>query len=197
MDRLPASVSFVVQLHHRSGSVELIALPWRLVATGQLAHLFASHGSAGTAATAQVHAAGARPAIPGMAASAFATRSSIEAIDDARVAGDANSRLPASAALAAPDSVQSGPEDGAEHASVHGHAALPWTARLMRWVESNGGAATIWLRDYHLDENGLPHLVASLRAAAGDAGLRLDRIVINGKTQWHLHRSSRETTHAG
>lgn len=105
--------------------------------------------------------------------------------------------LPASAVVAAHGAIDSAEDDRAVQLSAHDHAALPWTARLLRWIEANGGAAVVWFRDFRLEERDVPHVVATLRAAAGEAGLRLHRIVINGRTHWHLHRPSRETEHAG
>jgi hypothetical protein len=194
VDRLSADASFVVRLQHHSGSVELIALPWRLVATGRLAHFVASQGSAGPR---EPHAAGARSCNAGVAARPSATLPSIEAVGEALVAEEGEGKPAVSAALAICDAVESGSDDNAVPASTQSNAALPWTARLMRWIEANDGAATLWLRDYRLEENGIPHLVATLRTAAGEAGMRLDRVVINGRTHWLVHRPSRETVHAG
>jgi len=194
-DRLPAGATFVVHLQDRAGSVELIALPWRLVATGRLAYFLASRGTAGTPETAAI---GASPAVPEARENPGVTLPAVIGNEGADVAEDATNTLPATAILAASDAMDAGGDaGGASPASTRGHAALPWTARLMRWVEANDGAATLWLRDYRVDENGIARLVATLRAAASEAGLRLDRVVINGRTHWHLHRPSRGIIHAG
>jgi len=190
--RSAASAPFAIQLRTHSGSVELIALPWRLVATGGLAHLFASRDAAMLH-----HASDPRPAGATTGARACATPLPVEDGGDVCMADDDRNAASASAVVATHDAMDSADDERVAQASAQRHAALPWTARLLRWIEANGGAATLWFRDYRLEERGIPHLVATLRAAASDAGLRLDRIVINGRTHWHLHRPNRETTHAG
>jgi hypothetical protein len=193
-DRLPASATFVVHLQDRAGSVELVALPWRLVATGWLAYLLAAHGSASTP---EIPAIDASPAVSEAMESHSIMLPPIVGNDGACVADNATHAMPGTAILAASDALDAAGDADATPESTLGHAALPWTARLMRWVEANDGAATLWLRDYRLEESGIRRLVATLRAAAGEAGMRLDRVVINGKTLWHVHRHSRETAHAG
>lgn len=65
-------------------------------------------------------------------------------------------------------------------------AWVHWAQRLLRW---NAGAtesenATAWVRDFSLDADEMPNLVASLRAFSAGQGIALSRIVVNGREAW-------------
>jgi len=65
-------------------------------------------------------------------------------------------------------------------------AWVHWAQRLLRW---NAGAtesenATAWVRDFSLEADEMPSLVASLRAFSAGQGISLGRIVVNGREAW-------------
>lgn len=190
----PEMSGLALHIEHRAGAVELIVLPWRLVATGSLAHVLglqAQAGAGGSSATAELQASSVPPARSSMAMGPS------QAGAGAGCDSETGTTL---APLASGPFIAMERFDQAEYADVHARAdapaALPWVARLLRWLDGHG-EATLWVRDFRLDEGDKRALVATLRATAAQSGFRLDRIVINGRAHWHLHRPTRGTSHAG
>ena len=65
-------------------------------------------------------------------------------------------------------------------------AWVHWSQRMLRW---NAGAmdddgTTAWVRDFFLESDEVPVLVASLRAFSAGQGMSLSRIMINGREAW-------------
>lgn len=63
---------------------------------------------------------------------------------------------------------------------------IHWAQRLLRWNADamEGDDATAWVRDFSLEADEIPSLVASLRAFSAGQGISLGRIVINGREAW-------------
>lgn len=180
-----------LRIEHRAGAVELIASPWRLMATGGLARVFGLRTQADPAARSG-NAALQRAGV--LLARGNAVLGQGEAV------APAVSGIEATGGFAAGTGIPVERFDVADAANVRvrpgAPAALPWVARLLRWLDDHG-EATLWVRDFRLDEADKRALVATLRTAAAQSGFRLDRIVINGRAHWHVHRPTRETAHAG
>jgi hypothetical protein len=68
-------------------------------------------------------------------------------------------------------------------AASHTQAA-PWLLRLFRWLEQKGHDPSVWLRDYRLDQADAHQLAEALRTHASEQGIRLERIVVNGRELW-------------
>lgn len=65
-------------------------------------------------------------------------------------------------------------------------AWIHWAQRMLRW---NGGAiegedTVAWVRDFFLDADEVPGLVASLHAFSAGQGISLSRIMVNGREAW-------------
>jgi hypothetical protein len=189
------TTGLALRIVHRTGAVELVAMPWRLVATGGLAHLLGLRGSVTSGGCTGTRAAplGGMSAISGYGAVG-------QRLAESQAGSGADSEISA-VALASDPSVSLEQFDVGEYADAHERAhaptALPWVARLLRWVDDHGGEATLWVRDFRLDDGDKRALVATLREAAVQSGFRLHRIVINGRAHWHVHRPVRENPHAG
>lgn len=179
-----------LRLTSAGGEVELIDMPWTLMATGRLAHRTA--GSSGLPADTgtgrrQVVAGGGSGGLP---LSAFVV-----------AAGEAAPRsLSRMQAMPGATAYSAASEDGANGAEeVAARTAAPvfeWTERLMRWIERNG-RATALIRDYRLDDPAAEALAERLQAFADADGLPLERIVINGRAYPGARRPHEESAHAG
>lgn len=191
-DMASVSASLALRIEHRAGPVEIIALPWRLMATGGLAHVFGVRLASDAIAGNGMHA---QRAGGGIATSAALVPGQIP--DEPT--GQAGPGVTTSVSFAAGAAMTAERFEGVEfdaNVRADAQAALPWVARLLRWLDDHG-EATLWVRDFRLGESDKRALVATLRTAAAQAGFRLDRIVINGRAHWHVHRPTRETSHAG
>lgn len=73
-----------------------------------------------------------------------------------------------------------------ESGSLAAQAASPlvWPFRLLRWLNDSQGGTTAWLRDFALDEAGVPTLIAEIVAHTREEGIDLRRIVLNGQERW-------------
>lgn len=79
----------------------------------------------------------------------------------------------------------------ASHVQSSSSVSLASTASTMLWPESSlrltrqrDGSAVIWLRDYRMPEEGASHVVDVLVKGAETAGIRLGRIILNGREVW-------------
>lgn len=68
-----------------------------------------------------------------------------------------------------------------------------WSQRMLRWKAglTDGEDAVAWVRDYFLETNEIPGLVASLRAFSTGQGISLGRVMINGHEAWAATDHSR------
>lgn len=59
-----------------------------------------------------------------------------------------------------------------------------WPESSLRLTRQRDGSAVIWLRDYRMPDEGASQVVDVLVKEAGTAGIRLGRIVLNGREVW-------------
>lgn len=59
-----------------------------------------------------------------------------------------------------------------------------WAQRLIRVTQGPDGVKTAWLRDFGLDAESFGSVAEWLRRNALSAGIRVDRVVINGREIW-------------
>ncbi|HEY4145282.1 hypothetical protein [Pinirhizobacter sp.] len=68
----------------------------------------------------------------------------------------------------------------ANNASI---AVAPWSPSLLRVVDGAHGR-TVWLRDFHLDADGVDEASRRLAVSAGGSSRPVARVVINGQETW-------------
>ena len=59
-----------------------------------------------------------------------------------------------------------------------------WPESSLRLTRQRDGSATIWLRDYRMPNEGVSQMIDVLVKGAEAAGIRLGRIVLNGREVW-------------
>jgi len=64
-----------------------------------------------------------------------------------------------------------------------------WAERLMRLTNGSDGRSTVWLRDYALKESDFEPVATELRQRAGQEGVLIGRVVINGREIWRASAS--------
>lgn len=166
-----------IELRRATGELEMISLPWKLAANGRLSHRLLEQVRMGL---------GGHDAVAGMSqalrhAPAYgSTRAWLAPVQEWRQPGGSGGlfQQPASAAM----DVES--VDASSPGATRSWAAMPWLVRLFRWLEQKGHDPAIWLRDYRLDQADAHQLAQALRAHANEQGIRLERIVVNGREQW-------------
>lgn len=167
------------------GLRETVTLPWRLIANGALAQTFGA--DAALSAETRAHATTMRvAAIPRTAVGTAMSDPTLG--EGARVAepADANGALPVGS-----------PSPQRTQASAYGvdppgapAVAAQWSMRWMKWIEREGLAPTLWLRDFRIDHAETGRIVDRLRMFAREHGLRLERIVVNGREVWRNAHSA-------
>jgi hypothetical protein len=176
-------MSNVVELHLRNpqGEREVVATPWRLMASGRLAQSLGAGGS--------VDPAAAMPILSASQALASAPVTSAQPVPANRHAVAAG--LPGDALEAAfmsqPAVIRAlGADDRAPLSSLPSPspAAAEWLARWMKWIERDGRDPIVLLRDFRIDDDEARRLVDGLRAFAHAHGVELDRVVVNGREFW-------------
>lgn len=179
-----AFVEHVFEFHvrHPRGEAEVIALPWRLAASGALAQMIAGTiqdvGSHDSRATASGPHATSGVGTTNMATGLFRTAAaSVELTDAGRVLAQASLPIP-HAGMTTVESLPATPS--AQSSSI----AAPWLTRLIRWIEQQGHDPTVWIRDYRLDDAAARNLVETLRSQAREQGIQLERIVVNARELW-------------
>lgn len=63
-------------------------------------------------------------------------------------------------------------------------STMLWPESSLRLTRQHDGSAVIWLRDYRLPDDGASRVVDALVEGAKAAGIRLGRIVLNGREVW-------------
>lgn len=167
-----------IELRHAAGGLETISLPWKLAANGGLSQRLLEHASLGL---------GSHDAVVGMAnamdrgpASGSAGTGLAPSTQQWRQMGASGGFLPQYVfAEADIESV-----DAPSSAATRNQAAMPWLLRLCRWLEQKGHDPSVWLRDYRLDQADAHQLAEALRMHANEQGIRLERIVVNGRELW-------------
>jgi hypothetical protein len=179
-----------IEVRDVRGESEIVSLPWRLIANAAVAQniggcsLYAQSPAdiaaltqasallrAGTAATAQMSASAGYSAA-NMADSAMTMFGASAASLQYR-AMHGNTAADALSADAAPQP-----------------ALAQWLMRWIKWIERDGHAPALWLRDFRMDDAQTVRIVDALRSFASEQGLSLERIVVNGREYWrapHLH----------
>lgn len=179
-----------LELRVAGGTIEIIDVPWRLSATGQLAQSIGrpvgldATAVAGTLrAPDAMHSAGGLPFAP--RTMAYATTQAREAsLTAAALAGVASTR----AAVGVDDA-------GLPETVAATTATADWVERLMRWIERHG-RGTVFIRDYRLDHVAADRIGEQLRALADTHGIALERVTVNGRAVWQAPAEARENTHA-
>lgn len=163
---------------HAGGRQEAHVLPWGLAANGHLAQV--------SGFTADRPPALPSP-VPGEVAPRPGAREVVSA--DAAIrsspAHDRRAGQPQAAPLPDPTRAMPAVEDAvAVSASANSPGAAPWVQRVVRWLQQQGQAPAIRVRDYRLDDAAASRLVEQLRMHARDEGIELDRIVVNARELW-------------
>jgi hypothetical protein len=176
-------LSSVVEFHVRNpqGERELIAMPWRLMASGALAQSRNGHGfvdSVGAIATSIFDSLAAMSVATPQAVSAVGNISAAVLRSDAAGA-NATALQPATLRAIEVDDPMSLPS-----LPSSSPAAAEWLARWMKWIERDGRDPVVLLRDFRLDDDEARRVVDGLRAFAQEHGVGLDRIVVNGREFW-------------
>lgn len=171
-----------VQLRRATGELETISLPWKLAANGSLSQRLLEQAGVGLNV-----GLGGLDAVAGAAnattqGSVFLSNNTwlAQPKQDGRQMSASGALLPQHV-LAAGD-IESG--DASSPAAMHTQAAMPWLLRLCRWLEQKGHDPSVWLRDYRLDRADAHQLAEALRMHASEQGIRLERIVVNGRELW-------------
>ena len=167
------------------GAQELIAVPWGLAASGRLS-LLLQRAQAWSAASAQApFAAGGAAAGEG----AFVTPPPMPMLARYPSSSDTAMPLPPMPSTSAPiaGAADAAGETGADAPRAY---AAPWLSRLVRWIERDAAPASVWIRDYALDEDGARRLAGLVRELAQEHGVRLDRIVVNAREIWSAARGA-------
>jgi hypothetical protein len=75
------------------------------------------------------------------------------------------------------------PVSGASIA-LEGASTMLWPESLLRLTRERDGSAVIWVRDYRMSDEGASQVVDALVKGAETAGIRLGRIILNGREVW-------------
>lgn len=178
-DRLSSAVEFHVR--NPQGERELIAMPWRLMASGALAQTHSGHGFVDPSDTTTVSIFDPVAAMP------VVTLQAVSAVGNASAAGLRSDATGADATVLQPATLRAIKADdpmSLPSLPSSSPAAAEWLARWMKWIERDGRDPIILLRDFRLDDDETRRVVDSLRAFAQEHGVGLDRIVVNGREFW-------------
>lgn len=188
---VPWAGEAVVQFHFRQGpgGLEVVSVPWRLAAQGSLSQRGANAPAAWPVAT----MAPASERLPGSLRSS--PDHGIPGVPDpARLPGGFDA-LPAMPMPPRHDAAGSAGKD-AGPPSLAGSApaagAMPWLARMVRWLEQKGHDPAVWVRDYRLEPAEADELAAALRTHAREHGITLERIVVNGRELWNARATNQQ-----
>ena len=70
-------------------------------------------------------------------------------------------------------------------------AEVAWSERILRITGEREGHAVAWLRDFRLDAAGEARLVQSVRQEARAHGVKLAKIMVNGREAWASREANR------
>ncbi len=179
--------SEVLEFHFSSarGTVEILSVPWHLISTGLLSQIDVAavalrQGASESTAPSRLGPANDAEADKLVFAlsrgSSHQAPASVTATSPGRFeltsSDDFEETLPSSAALS-----EQLPEVGT------------WLQRMIRWTELQGHPATVWIRDYSLDENKTRQVENAIHAFAKEHAAHLERIVINAHEVWRRPRA--------
>lgn len=176
-------LSSVVEFHVRNpqGERELVAMPWRLMASGTLAQTADGQGHFDPAIAAPASMQATAAFAHAVAARNVAATARVDASGLRNEAAGSNPTVPSPAMLRATDA-----DDGMPLPSLPASspAAVEWLARWLKWIERDGRDPVVLLRDFRIDDDEARRVVDGLRAFAQEHGVGLDRIVVNGREFW-------------
>lgn len=177
-----------LELHvcNAHGEREVIAMPWRLMASGHLAQSAAAvRGSVADATNTTVMSDAAKNQIP-VLTQAVASGTSMTH----PVRGDADRHAVPFAPASTVEGVRTRDKTiFAQSHALHAPAAIEWVARWMKWIERDGRDAVVWLRDFRIDDEQAARMADGLRRFAEEQGVSLERIVVNGRERWRNQNS--------
>jgi hypothetical protein len=175
-------VSAMLELHVRNpqGEREVVAMPWRLMASGHLAHANAMSGMLGQAAA----PGGAHPVAGAQTVATAAAPASLSMSSGSSLPIFDGKGIPVAAMLSQSATRSRDDVAALNTMSSHAPAAAEWLARWMKWIEREGHDAVVWLRDFSIDEDQAARVVEGLRSFAQAQGVGLERIVVNGRELW-------------
>jgi hypothetical protein len=177
-----------LELHvcNARGEREVIAMPWRLMASGHLAQSAATvQGIVADATSVDTVSDGVKGRMP---AATQAAASGASTPHPAR--GDADRHMVPFAPVSAVEGAHARDKTIlAQSRAPHAPAAIEWVARWMKWIERDGRDAVVWLRDFRVDDEQATRLADGLRRFAEEQGVSLERIVVNGRERWRNQNS--------
>lgn len=168
-----------LQVRDVHGTVELVALPWRLSASGQLGQLA---GKVEGPIAATVIPPGTLGALSADRSAGHAASGAAPAVYSVLPNGSVDG-MAIALSMRPLDATSSDPRVRTSAAATN-VAAAPLAARFMRWIEQHEHLSSVWVRDYRLDEAGVQTLIQAVRHLAAENGLQLERIVINARQVW-------------
>lgn len=177
-----SAVSALVEFHvlNPQGEREVVATPWRLMASGRLAQSLDGRGIVGPATAVSATVSGVVEATP-VAASSSARLEGYAAAAVGDATSSPGAHLLMLSSLRPPAGDDLAPLSSLPSASP---AAAEWLARSMKWIERDGRDPLVLLRDFRIDDTEAQRVVDGLRAFAQEQGVALDRIVVNGREFW-------------
>lgn len=177
-----------LELHvcNAHGEREVIAMPWRLMASGHFAQSAAVvQGVVADATSGDIASGGVKGHIPAstqVAASGASTSHPAHG-DDGRL-------MVPFAPVSTVESARTRDKTiFAQSHAPHAPAAIEWVARWMKWIERDGRDAVVWLRDFRVDDEQAARMADGLRRFAEEQGVSLERIVVNGRERWRNQNS--------
>jgi hypothetical protein len=177
-----------LELHvcNAHGEREVIAMPWRLMASGHLAQSAAAvQGGVADATSADTVSGAMKGHVP---ASTQLVASGASTSHPAH--GDAGRHMVPFASVSTVESARTRDKTiFAQSHAPHAPAAIEWVARWMKWIERDGRDAVVWLRDFRVDDEQAARMADGLRRFAEEQGVSLERIVVNGRERWRNQNS--------
>jgi len=73
---------------------------------------------------------------------------------------------------------------GAARLTSEAASAMSWPPSSLRLTKQRDGSSVIWLRDYRMSDEDTSRLVEALLSGAEAEGIRLGRIILNGREVW-------------
>lgn len=175
----------------RGGEQELLTMPWRLSANGRLSQLLSATQRPSGQGLASSPARDAATRANASLADAW-VEYSIRHLAQADAASPQVLPMPNLADPLQSSTASSGESTASASAprNASDGAAAPWASRVLRWIESEGGDATLWIRDYRLDPDAAQRLGRLMHTLAQEHGTQLQRIVVNGREHWRAERNT-------
>jgi hypothetical protein len=171
---------FEFHIQHASGDIEVFALPWTLSATAGLAQSIAM-GHLGSLESSVMTSSFECSGTSG--SSTNANELDAQLIVSNPSAAEPNTTAGISSLLASePVELRAGKLDAATATSPA--TIMPWAERLIRWVQQQGSGASVWVRDYRLDDEAARQLGEAMKSVAREHGIAIQKIVVNAREIW-------------